>query len=379
MFFFVRLKEYSSAQVGRTVKTVTCEKCARAYQYQMTRRGLGAVTTVYGIGKEMAKDQASTSAAAHLEDLLAHSHDAVPCPECGWVQSYMVDSVRSRAYRWLSKCGWLLSVLTGVAALLGLAVALHSNSETVGDDQYMLLCALILAAVFIWMACIGGRAALARLTINPNRNYSKRGPQAPSAPAAATVPQRAISSFVPPAPPPPPAPVADAPTLPANPVIEADDSWLTVQIASATFPKCCCCCLKPTDSTHEFRCGRLAGCAVPTCPQCSQRVKNEQALTIVAGLIGGAFLAFALAGLAPRFDMKSAVRFACFIGSIGGAIAFWFSKRALPVRYNSFKSELNTVRVRFENPRYHRLVIDHANAPKAIADGMSHEQRPQAA
>lgn len=340
---------------------------------------MGAVTTVYGIGKEMAKDQASSSAAAHLDDLLAHSHDAVPCPDCGWVQSYMVDSVRSRAYRWLSKCGWLLSVLTGVAAMLGLGVALHDSATSVGDDQYMLFCGLILAGVFIWMACVGGRAALARLTINPNRNYSKRGAQAPATPAAMTVHQVAKSSFVPPAPPMPPAPLAAAPTVPANPVADASDGWLTVQIVSATFPKFCCCCLKPTDSTHDFRCGRLAKCAVPTCPQCSQRVKHEQALTILAGLIGGAFLAFALAGLAPRFDMKSAVRFACFIGAIGGATAFWFSKRALPVRYASFKSELNTVRVRFENPRYHRLAIDHANAPRAASNGVSDESRPQAA
>ena len=108
--FVLHYEEFSAASVGRTVKTVSCEKCSCDYQYEMTRRGTGVVTTAYGIGRKIARDQAARSAAAQLNDLLARSHDPVPCPDCGWIQSYMVASVRHRAYRRLSKIAWLFSI-----------------------------------------------------------------------------------------------------------------------------------------------------------------------------------------------------------------------------------------------------------------------------
>lgn len=371
--FVVHCEEFSAASVGRTVKTTTCEKCACDYQYDMTRRGMGVVTTVYGIGRKIAKDQAARSAAAHLNDLLAHSHDPVPCPDCGWIQSYMVASVRHRAYRRLSKGTWVLSILTGISAMLGLGVALNEGAASVGSNQYMLFVYLMLGAAVIWIAGVGGRAALAWLTINPNRGYSQGGTAVPATPSAVRIRKGTKSNLI------APAPRMDTSNLSHDPTTDPNDPWVTVQIASATFPRFCCSCLKPTDSTHNFRCGKLATCAIPICPECNRRRTNEQGLMGLAGMIGGGFLIFTLNSFAPRFDMKAAVISAGVGAFIGIWVGFWLSRWAAPLRLASFNPQLNTVQVRFDNPGYRRLMIDSANGAKAGAYGATDEQTTRAA
>src|SRR4051794_21937682 len=105
--FHIATDTFISAQVGQVQRDVCCERCGCDYSYQMVRRGKGQSMTLHGIATENALKQAAKSASAKLTKMLMRHHDPVACPGCGWIQLCMINSMRARAHRWLTKTGWV--------------------------------------------------------------------------------------------------------------------------------------------------------------------------------------------------------------------------------------------------------------------------------
>ena len=132
----------------------------------MIRRGLAQSISVYGLGETGAKNQAQNAAAAKLAKLLQRQNDPVACPDCGWIQSYMVEDLRRRAHHWISKLGWFLGLLLLASAVLGflgafaLAKMLSALTNAFVDalkvgtnDPRLLLGAPLLLAALALLAC----------------------------------------------------------------------------------------------------------------------------------------------------------------------------------------------------------------------------------
>jgi len=368
----MEVEVFSSAQTGQVQREVFCEKCGCNYSYEMVRRGRGEAMTPSGFGEAAAEQRAQAAAAASLNNLLQSQHDPVACPDCGWVQSYMVEAMRVRAHRWLSRGSYVVGFLLGACAFFGFFAVAGIGGRSFQEDDLVRIFALVLLAPLTVIAGTAGRSFWSK-SINPNRHYPQRPSPIPGAPIgvkrgcgpASTVTSAATTagdasntlSFNTVREPLVNA-IAAIPEQPSVPSIESG-GWVTLQIANAHYPGFCCSCLKATDGVSSFKCAQLASLMIPICPSCEKHRSANQTLFIIGGVMWGGCLTFLLTFFAPKSDLEASLKFAGFGAVIGFFVGAWLARKSGPVKFSSFSQELNTVRVRFSNPNYLRLLVDH--------------------
>ena len=161
---------------------------------------------------------------------------------------------------------------------------------------------------------------------------------------------------------PQPALSVPAPAMPlldyeSNPPELEPGGWLTVQLLALRHPPLCSCCLAPTESSCRYRCGSLATVPIPLCDRCSKFYKGEKRwILLVAGTIGaiaGLFCAVALSlSTAGGLVLTPITTAAALI--VGGYVA---SGQAGPASFSSYSASRNTLRIRFHNPAYVRVLL----------------------
>src|SRR5205809_7362732 len=111
------------------VKQVTCEKCGHAFEYLLNLEMKIATIPIPALMRRQALAYGKI-----LDRRVAQEVEPVSCPSCGWMQSAMVETLRRRSFRGLKLWGALLSIASGVLAIVFLAVGIYSRFRPLGVD-----------------------------------------------------------------------------------------------------------------------------------------------------------------------------------------------------------------------------------------------------
>jgi hypothetical protein len=150
--------------------------------------------------------------------------------------------------------------------------------------------------------------------------------------------------------------------------------WITVPLTRLVFPPVCCDCGQATDATQrltvEARGDRILGLfvqqvqplelAVPVCPSCQARMRQQLHRGGVRGMATGATVLLGLGALAggdPATMLAVGLGFAA-VGGILGFLAGTSAARRPPAELCRYSPSRGTVAVRFRNPDYTALVLE---------------------
>lgn len=126
MLIWISIKRNVTLSGCRT-KSIVCEECGQAYTYELQRTTVGSDDSLISWNEASAFRKAEVNARKKLDDLLESECDPVECPQCGWVQSDMVEAVRRRSYLGLKgfvDLGWLIG-LGGLLLAVVLPLLVH--------------------------------------------------------------------------------------------------------------------------------------------------------------------------------------------------------------------------------------------------------------
>jgi hypothetical protein len=170
MFDFLlyhRFDDYGTLK--RTVFVdLTCEKCGHRYGHAMTRTRRAIGDRYVWQSREKYRDKYVGEARRELDAKLACGVEVVPCPECGWIQSSMLDRARQERYpaeTWpaLTAFTIVMIALVGIFVLWELEKAFRLNWVNAW---------ISLSTTFGLMVCCGGacilREALRARRYDPN-------------------------------------------------------------------------------------------------------------------------------------------------------------------------------------------------------------------
>jgi hypothetical protein len=160
-------QEFTSTATGAVLKFAQCEKCQTTFAYKLVRRVVGRGSSLYFLDNTGAAERARKKAESGLRDVLAKGFDAVPCPECGWFQAYMVPKFRREAFRWMYVAGML--ALIGFIVFLTASMIVFAAAKGAPDGQ--ILGTVFLAAAAVSFAAgtglLAGKAVRSRM-FDPN-------------------------------------------------------------------------------------------------------------------------------------------------------------------------------------------------------------------
>ncbi len=112
----LHIQEFASSASGAVTKEVDCEACDHHFSYVMRSSEVGYGYSFFYLGTQEARKAASNTAIEKVEKALQRGRD-VPCPECGWLQTPMVELARKRGmliwYWWTT----VVVVVLGAALL----------------------------------------------------------------------------------------------------------------------------------------------------------------------------------------------------------------------------------------------------------------------
>lgn len=347
--------KYDAARVAPVVRQVHCEKCGCDYSYEMIRRGTGATSTAYGLFAKTRATAAVAEAAKSLQQQLVQDHDPVGCPDCGWLQSTMVADLRRRAYRWMMKSAWAISIVLLLFDGFWIAAGISAKLDGAHVRPIGPVVAVVVVAVAI--AIVSATAAMQyalRSRIDPNRGYPDQPGYIPGTPQAIKLSDSS--------PPTPSSGFNRDPKLPYERKRRELEpgGWITVQLARFRCPPLCCKCLSPTSETHTVRITRLARMSVPYCRDCRRRALRSRVLFYAVVMLFCAGMGF----FVPVFcGAKFDAGFAAFIAIVFAVLALIASallsfRYPGPVQFSRFRHDLNTVRLRFRNPAYAGPIIE---------------------
>jgi hypothetical protein len=167
--------EYTARRVGSVAKAVRCERCGSDYSYTMTRKAKGIGHSPGALRNAAAQAEAAEIAEKKVAKKLAREAEAVPCPDCGWVQTSMVIAVRRQAYRWLFNTAVTIAILGGISTIFALVGATDTFQKSVESDQVAGVAGCFVGGIVGAAVLMAARHMLS-LLINPNRHYENRRP-----------------------------------------------------------------------------------------------------------------------------------------------------------------------------------------------------------
>jgi hypothetical protein len=336
MFYYFS-RQFASSHAGTRLAGVECEKCGCRYYYELTRIGIGSVTTPYGLMATAAEESAKQQSAGELVERLSAEAELVPCPQCHWINSELVAGYRLSRYRWVVPLAVGIAFWGTVASLMSAAFLWYGPPADHAALPYVLI-----GGPGTFMAIAGllvlGRNLL-RSRILPNRNF----PAAPRIPAGV-----------------PPALLLDEATETFHPVARAGVSlpsecaWFEFQIGRHRLPSCCAQCLgEASDAcvwTHPITVA--VQLSVPRCSVCRRKSKGEYLLAwpfafVLSTTAGLGFL------LLLRLDeLIFWILGGCHVLLSLGVAAYYASVRSAPVRLRIADRSRGILKLRFRHPDY---------------------------
>jgi len=337
MFIPVHVNTITATATGSHIKTVTCEKCAREFFYELSRSAKGQASSVYGLYPEATKIKAQKKAQENLAKRLARDVELVPCPNCRWVNDAATRIFRRAKYRKFLPYAVFIFVIGAIVA-----GALYEFSQWKPSDIFAMSIfaggALFLPAMLLTIQ------HLLRKRIDPNA--SPGAPHVPPGTPPALVPQTGMGEE------PVLLPVASAAS-------DSDVSWAVYRTGKLNFAPLCCECLEST--TNRFKQTlrvKDEALAVPFCPACQRRTRKKWwlqflAALIVAGVIGGV-IAYVPERLetSGRFVMAGFIIFGLMLPVLI-VITTW----SKPYRVRAVDSHRGVFKIAFRNPAYTAIVI----------------------
>lgn len=162
---------------GSATKTVKCEVCGCAYSYRITREAEGTDKALFSWTNRGAMLKAEANAWKNLDAALESEDEAIPCPDCNWVQHSMIRAVKNRSYRGLSQLanvGFVFGIgLFAIVVLFTLAQHIWFRHK-VADPEASFSVLAALGGIVAALGCIpaGFCWAIRRLLLSqydPNR------------------------------------------------------------------------------------------------------------------------------------------------------------------------------------------------------------------
>jgi hypothetical protein len=342
-----------TATVSQSVlKAVACERCGQAYFYQLSRHGVGRGSAPYYIGQASAEARAQRRAAAELKKRLEREEEAVPCPDCGWIQPSMVQELRRRKHRWLLVLTWGGGAVAVATLLIMLAV-------TAGDGEldaaylkflgpYALLTVSAVAALHAlrWMLIH---------RVDPNAAYPQRPSVAPGTPPALLKTIQDGKEIYTPA---------------ASETVAPIDGWVEVQLQRCVLPAVCCVCLGSADTTfstplspdnHEM--------GIPMCRACRASMLRRWwgwALVIAIACLAGAF---GLSLLPRKIDDMGRWMMFGFIGLFACifGVAMFPRWMVAPFQVKHVDRSRGVAKFWFANPKYTEMLLNDYDSRQTLA------------
>jgi len=165
------------------VKRCACEQCGHEFEYEIEREAGGKDNSLFSWDERDAFRKAEADAQKNVSKLLDAQDDAVPCPDCGWVQTGMIVAVRRQSYLRLKEVfelGMFLTITGVILPLLLAALFLFTSSVNSGVHGDMTFTLLSVAGI---LAVVGGVPTfllwllrhLLNAAYNPNANPKARG------------------------------------------------------------------------------------------------------------------------------------------------------------------------------------------------------------
>jgi hypothetical protein len=248
LFYYGR--SYRAASIGTRTVAVNCDKCGTEYFYQLTRFGIGATTTPYGIGSGGASKKTKVKANEDVNRRLADEAELVPCPRCHWINEALVSGYRRSEYRNWASFAQALAILGTAISLL---IAWFSGIGHAVDSDSLRFLYYVGPAVSIGLA---GLIYLCRqwlrLRIRPNEGF----PDPPKLPRGCPIPLVKNSST---------GTLEPAPPLTGQD--HAEDDWVDFQVGRSGLPAACSGCLGTAEPNFSFKRPLLPGLqlVVPYC------------------------------------------------------------------------------------------------------------------
>lgn len=328
--------------VGNSIASVQCHKCGCDYYYELTRIGKGRAIAPYGIGASLAEDSAEKQSRKNLAKRMDAEAELVPCPNCNWINDYLVAGYRRSRYRQL---GWLAAIIAFFGTVCCLFCAWFvANGPAV--DRKSLPYFLIYGPIFC--LCLAGFCILMRswlrALIKPNQQFP-RAPQLPPGTPPALIANESTGGFE----------VADT----SKPINTSD--WHEFQIGRHHLPRLCCSCMGNTQLTspHVNQVTRSIELEVPRCAACARNAKVRYRKNFLLALIVGLALSFGgpwLFGLGQEAYWITSVSLAFFSLALASFIA---NQLIIPITIRKVDASRGILRLRFRNPGYGESYVQH--------------------
>jgi hypothetical protein len=345
----IHVKSFCAARTGARTKDVRCEKCGCDYHYQCIRRAEGGGSALMGIRGEDARLRAQDRAADRLYQSLTNCVDLVPCPDCGWFSSAMLTEFHRRKLPWLRRIGKAAVVIGSILFAWALVLILaEGNMHYVSADNKSLLttgAGLVGAGAFLLLIL---RPMFQRRFTDLNAAYPSKPNPIHGEPLGykgiAASEQDASGRDL-----------AKTGLLP-RPWSNTEDGWCGGQLLTVRMPQICSQCLCQTDA-HVY----VGYANIPLCPACLANLRRKIKLQGRAIMVGVVTISVALAYFFGNDDFRVGLMIGCgFLGLIAGAMGGAIIAEILnrPVRWRSFSREMNTIRLKFDNPTFMTAFIN---------------------
>lgn len=328
---------FETSQTGTQLAGVECEQCRCQYYYELTRIGSGTATAAYGLGKTSAEASSQLQSEVELQERLSEEAELVPCPECHWINTELVEGYRRSRYRWAVPLAAGIAFCGTVAALISAAFLWNGLAADRGALPYVLIggpgISIAIGAVIVLIR------NLLRSRIRPNHAF----PAPPKVPPGV-----------------PPALLLDEATQTLHPVegeaasASGECEWYDFQIGRHQLPPCCCQCMNEAADEHVWKHPVTVAVelTLPRCADCRRKSAREY---LLAWLVG--FAVCSAIGIGLLLALVSDVDFfwilaVCHVLVSLGVATFIASMRSAPASLKIVDRSRGILRLRFGNPEY---------------------------
>jgi hypothetical protein len=330
-------KTFESSRAGGCIVGVVCDRCGRAYYYELARIGTGAHTAPYGIGSSRASQKAQDHSESDLQRRLAMEAELVPCPRCHWISEDLVEGYRLGRYRGVGKLAFAVGFAGSILSLI-VAWFIHIGSPL---DRWLLPYLLIGGpATFtgIAMTLLLLRRWL-RSRIQPNRGFPQETRLPPGTPPALIMDEVTQSLRV------------------ALPTSAQPDHFLDYQFGRHKLPPLCSECLQPSDEGRGFgvQVTRLIHFEIPRCAACAEKSDREWGRISRFSLLLVLLIGAAMVVLMVRASVELWIILVSSLVLFGATLVFISivaNARTAPVKLVGRDRSRGLVRLRFRNPAY---------------------------
>jgi hypothetical protein len=264
MFVYFGKTHYSTTY-GTQLQSVTCDKCATEYHYELARYGSGHSHSHYGIGEKEATRVAHGHSSVDLGARLADDGEMVPCPQCNWVNQSLVETYR-RCHAQAVVFETIKIVVVSLLLIFAVVLPVYT-----WDPVHTDLAGVILAGSFvIGVVAVAGSIMARRwrqARINPNMSHPLR-PDLPIGTPPALIVNKSNGKLE-------PASVESAHT-------DRSGEWQLFQLGRHEFPRKCCRCIAVTHGEKKHRLS-FSGFVVDL-PICTACYRNRIAMRVLAAI-----------------------------------------------------------------------------------------------